>query len=240
MSCCFVCTGCWFQHVGFYFAYVSIVPLFVFGAGKEHHLHHRRTRPGMAPRRHRPGSCRSYGRTSTDGGRPPARRLSGMRHRLKAGRAARWRMAPPPCAFGCHQGPMAVFRSFLKLLGPWTTHERGSARRPALLNHGPFIDRGLRPVDNPDIGRHRQKRCPVHGPPSGIVVLRGRPLAWARVDHVFGWFSVRMDRGPSGPADARDHPLHGPRSVVDCQVSAMHNGSSHGLSMAVGSRAMAA
>ena len=68
VSCFFVCLGAGF-HVGFYFAYVSVVPLFVRGR-----LPHggRAWRPRRVPAPAERGDVH---------GREPARRLSGMRHR---------------------------------------------------------------------------------------------------------------------------------------------------------------
>ena len=96
VSCFFVCLGAGF-HVGFYFAYVSVVPLFVRG---------RLTQGGRAWRPRRVPAPAERGDVH---GREPARRLSGMRHRSRArramrmallhvrlGRPARWRWALGP------------------------------------------------------------------------------------------------------------------------------------------------
>lgn len=103
VSCFFVCLGAGF-HVGFYFAYVSVVPLFVRG---------RLTQGGRAWRPRRVPAPAERGDVH---GREPVRRLSGMRHRFRArramrmallhvrlGRPARWRWALGPwtaCVYG--------------------------------------------------------------------------------------------------------------------------------------------
>lgn len=148
VSCFFVCLGAGF-HVGFYFAYVSVVPLFVRGR-----LPHggRAWRPRRVPAPAERGDVH---------GREPARRLSGMRHRSRArramrmaplhvrlGRPARWRWALGPWTRGGPRGrPRMGFRvdHVFGWSAEWTVVRQGGPRcRPSHgLSRGPHDWSGM-------------------------------------------------------------------------------------------------
>ena len=134
VSCFFVCLGAGF-HVGFYFAYVSVVPLFVRGR-----LPHggRAWRPRRVPAPAERGDVH---------GREPARRLSGMRHRSRA--AARCAWLRSMCVWGDRPDGGGLSGHGPHEPGPpadlpiWSL-DRGPVDRDAIVRPGPWTRGGPR------------------------------------------------------------------------------------------------
>ena len=216
VSCFFVCLGAGF-HVGFYFAYVSVVPLFVRGR-----LPHggRAWRPRRVP-------CISSSRCfvfshvffSGLGSCMHFPYFSGCAEVfLPNGETSTVGSLLVDCR-GCGTGPGRAARcAWLRSMCVWGDRPDGGG----LSGHGPHepgppadlpiwsLDRG--PVDGDAIVRPGPW---TRGGP------RGRPRMGFRVDHVFGWSAEWTVVRQGGP---RDHPLHGPRSVRAVRDAGPHMG----------------